>query len=447
MTGADTPKAGSNWLPPMLRPTGADRWSRTRTERTRKDWVIDALVILVVLAGAVATRVEALRTPEQLPADWLVTLDLVLLPISAVVLLWRRRWPLQIAVLLTVFSIASVSSGVACVFAVFALGRYCNPRDAILGMVVLLLPLPIVLTLWPSTDGTATAAFFTVVVTLGVGAWGMFTGTRHELMEALRDRADRAEREQELQVSQARQQERSRIAREMHDVLAHRMALLSLHAGALEYRPDATPEAVARAAGVIRSTAHEALEELRAVIGVLRVEDVLLPDETDGAPADGDSDGRREVTLVPPEAPQPTLADVPQLIREWQQAGARVAVRMDLGQVTEQEVPVTLGRTAYRIIQEGLTNAGKHAAGARVVVTIEGEPGVALRVTVINPRPVETAGRPTQSAIPGTGVGLIGLRERAEIVGGELRCGERADGSFELHACLPWTVASSEAAA
>ena len=113
---------------------------------------------------------------------------------------------------------------------------------------------------------------------VAVVAWGMFVRARRQLVLSLRDRAERAEAEQQLRVEQARQQERARIAREMHDVLAHRISLLSLHAGALEFRPDAPPEEVARAAGVIRASAHQALEDLREVIGVLRDE-----------PGDGDA--------------------------------------------------------------------------------------------------------------------------------------------------------------
>ena len=100
----------------------------------------------------------------------------------------------------------------------------------------------------------------------------MFVRARRQLVLSLRERADRAEAEQQLHVEQARQQERARIAREMHDVLAHRISLLSMHAGALEFRPDAPPEEVARAAGIVRASAHQALQDLREVIGVLREE-------------------------------------------------------------------------------------------------------------------------------------------------------------------------------
>ncbi len=100
--------------------------------------------------------------------------------------------------------------------------------------------------------------------------WGMFVRARRQLVHSLRERARRAEAEQQLRVEQARHHERERIAREMHDVLAHRISLLSLHAGALEFRPDAPAVEVAKAAGVIRDSAHQALQDLREVIGVLR---------------------------------------------------------------------------------------------------------------------------------------------------------------------------------
>jgi signal transduction histidine kinase len=128
----------------------------------------------------------------------------------------------------------------------------------------------------------------------------------------------------------------------MHDVLAHRVSLLSLHAGALEFRPDAPAEEIAEAAGVIRTSAHAVMEELREVIGVLR-------------------DGGEQGT----ERPQPTLCDIPGLVEESRAAGMHVTLEVETG---EAEVPDGIGRTAYRIVQEGLTNARKHAPAAAVAV-------------------------------------------------------------------------------
>ena len=134
-----------------------------------------------------------------------------------------------------------------------------------------------------------------LLLTAVVIGWGLFARVRREHVLSLRERAARLEAEQRLRIEQAREAERRRIAREMHDVLAHRVSLLSLHAGALEFRPDAPPEEIAEAAGVIRATAHAALEELRA--GDRRA-------------------ARRRRAASAPEPPQPTLADIPALVEE-----------------------------------------------------------------------------------------------------------------------------------
>lgn len=196
----------------------------------------------------------------------------------------------------------------------------------------------------------------------------------------------------------------------MHDVLAHRISLLSMHAGALEFRPDAPAEEVARAAGVIRASAHEALEDLREVIEVLR----------------------REEAAALPERPQPTLDDLPALLEETRAAGTAVDGRTDLP--ADAVVPRSLARNAYRVVQEGLTNARKHAAGAPVQVAVDGEPGAGLRVEIRNAAP--PADRPP--APPGAGTGIVGLRERVELAGGDLTHGPTVDGGFRLRAWMPW---------
>jgi signal transduction histidine kinase len=259
--------------------------------------------------------------------------------------------------------------------------------------------------------GTVSDQVFGLVITAAVFAWGMFVRARRQLVLSLRERARRAESEQQLRVAQARQAERARIAREMHDVLAHRISLLSLHAGALEYRPDAPPEEVARAATVIRDSAHQALRDLREVIGVLRDD-----------PADDH-----------PDRPQPTLADLPALVDESRHAGMRV--RLDRRVTDLGAVPDGVGRSAYRIVQEGLTNARKHAHGTRVDVTVAGTAGDGLTVEVRNPWPV---GEQPAVPIPGTGTGIVGLTERASLAGGRLEHGRTPSGDFRLFAWLPW---------
>ena len=225
---------------------------------------------------------------------------------------------------------------------------------------------------------------------------------RRQLLASLRDRAERAESEARLRAEQARMQAREEIAREIHDVLGHRLSLLSVHAGALRVRPDAPPQDIARAAEIIREAAHLALEDLRELVGVLRVPSGLRP--------------------------HPTLGDIGQLVAESSRAGTRVKFTEDVA----GSVPDTLGRTAYRIVQEGLTNVRRHAPGADVEVRVSGAPNTGLEIEVRNSK-AQQAQRPASPA----GHGLIGLAERVALAHGDLEYGPDGDG-WRLVARLPW---------
>jgi signal transduction histidine kinase len=237
-----------------------------------------------------------------------------------------------------------------------------------------------------------------VAVNAALLGWGAYGRTRDELLWEWRARTRRAEQEQTHKVAEARTAERTRIAREMHDTLAHRLTLLATTAGALEYRSDLSPAQVQAAAGVVRRSAGEALDELRTVIGVLRES----PDEL---------------------RPVPGLADLAALVEQERAAGA--VVRLD---VPELDLPSALGLAVYRTCQEGLTNARRHAQGSTVDVVVRVDDG--LRVRVAN-------GPGGRGLGPGTGTGLIGLTERIELLGGTLRAEPRSDG-FELEAWHPW---------
>ena len=163
-------------------------------------------------------------------------------------------------------------------------------------------------------------AFVAVVV-----GWGMYIGSRRELLATLRERAETTESEQAARLAQARTAERTRIAREMHDVLAHRISMVTMHAGALTYRDDLTPDQVRETAGVIQENSHQALIELRQVLGVLRED-----------PGDAD-----------PERPQPSAVDLPGLLDGARDSGMNISA--DLGPV--DTIPDLLGRTAYRVVQ------------------------------------------------------------------------------------------------
>ena len=210
-------------------------------------------------------------------------------------------------------------------------------------------------------------------------AVGAFVGARRDLVTALRARAEQAESELALRADQARLAERTRIAQEMHDVLAHRISLIGLHAGGLEVQPDAGHETVERSATLIRETARAALEDLRGVLGVLRADD-----QPDGADL----------------APQPQLRDVPRLVASSKAAGIAVTLLDDL---PEEPVPEVTGRTVYRVVQEALTNVHKHARDAAATVRLTGKPGDGLVVEVVNVRPVSAG-----TLLPGAGVGLVG---------------------------------------
>ncbi|NKY53270.1 sensor histidine kinase [Nocardia vermiculata] len=244
-----------------------------------------------------------------------------------------------------------------------------------------------------------------ILVYAALVGWGLLIKARQELIASLQDRARRAEAEQGRRVAEARAAERTALAREMHDVLAHRLSLVATYAGALEYREDAKPAQVAKAAGVIREGVHQALGELRDVINVLR------DDET-------------------ADRPQPGLAEVAALVAESRSAG--VAVDVDDEVADKASLPAAVGRTGYRIVQEGLTNARKHAAGLPVFVGIGGAPGAGLQIEIRNP----TGHAPAEA--PGTGTGLVGLTERVRLTGGRLDHEFTAAGEFRVHAWLPW---------
>lgn len=276
---------------------------------------------------------------------------------------------------------------------------------AVLIVVSSRLPLPLPFD-GPERADEAGNVVFMVLLTIGLGTIaGLWIRARREVVAGLQERAERLEREQAARTEQAREQERARIAREMHDVVAHRVSLMVLHAGALEV--SAPDERTAEAAGVIRSTGREALANLRDVLGVLR-----------SPYAVGDS------ALSPP----PVLVDLERLLDDSRAAGIPIE-RTDEG--SPRRLPVIVEQTAYRVVQEALTNVHKHAGDSPTEVAIRYLPGT-LEVEVRNHPP----GKPVD-ALPASGFGLVGLRERVELLGGELEAGPQPDGGFLVLARLP----------
>ncbi|NYH50500.1 signal transduction histidine kinase [Nocardiopsis arvandica] len=304
------------------------------------------------------------------------------------------RWLLVTAFVLLLFFANFVPAAIA----LYSYAVYFDNRRLLVGWFALY-GLAMILAYEANPFGQIFMIGMFLVVPMTFGLW---VGTRRQLIDRLHERAERLEREQHMMAEQAITAERTRIAREMHDVVAHRVSLMVLHAGGLEVSTD-DPRTV-EAAGLIRTTGREALSELRGILGVLR-------DDTAAAPT----------------APQPVLADLDRLVGEWRAAGMRI-IREDSGQ--GPPLPAGVQRTAYRIVQEGLTNAAKHAPGAAVALRLH-RSAHRLEVEVAN-EPVPAPAAP----MPRSGFGLTGLRERVVLAGGSLSAGACPDGGWRMRAIL-----------
>ena len=372
------------------------RWSHA--------WRVAGMLAVVAVAWGPMLR-------GQLDRPRLLWLDLACGAVAFALVFWRRRWPVTVAVLTGVLSAFSgIAAGPAVLAAVSVATRRRIWQVLVIGLVDVAAGQSVVL-VQPS-DAAPVWLNLTVglVFTSGILGWGMYLGSRRELMWNLQHRAERAEAEQELRASQARGTERARIAREMHDVLAHRISQISMHAGALSYRDDLSADEMRASAAVIQEKAHEALTDLRGVLGVLR-------DTETGALLD---------------TPQPTYVDLGLLVHDARESGLHVD-HQDLLDPDDGPVPDVVGRTLFRIVQEGITNARKHAPGALLTIQVSGSPDEGIDVLLCNP----LGFGPTRT--PGAGLGLVGLSERAQLRGGRLE--HRRDGStFVLHGWIPWTT-------
>jgi signal transduction histidine kinase len=392
--------------------------------RSLRDWIVDAAVFALAIGIGIISLTSTLE--DHSPA--FVVLDL-LLGVAAIAALWfRRSHPRAVAAFVLVAAAVSGLAGGAALIVVFNAALRCSRRTLAWITLGALLSSALFAALFP--DGSYVGALLVSILVIGFAVgWGLFARARRDLVATLHERAARLEAESQLHAEQAREAERRRIAREMHDVLAHRISLLSLHAGALEFRPDAPPAEVAAAAAVIRQSARAALEELREVIGVLR-----------------------EETADATQPAQPTLRDLPGLIEEARAAGMRVEADIALpmegagadgpadgaASAAGAAISELTGRAAFRIVQEGLTNARKHAPNALVTVRVGLTDADRLEVELRNPQPVGAALGPAgEEPLPGAGSGLIGLGERVALAGGELAHGPDAGGEYRLRATLP----------
>ncbi|WP_446663995.1 sensor histidine kinase [Flexivirga sp. B27] len=373
-----------------------------------------AIVGFLVLIGEIVGDAKGYGPPHA----W-AWIDAGLGVVSLVLLHWRRRFPFGICLVLTAMSTVSAVSAISSAVALISLTTHRRWRPVVLCSAAGVAAGLIYQLLFPTPDGglsewISTIAIGVLAIALCV-AIGAAIGARRLLVDNLRTQLAVAEDRQHLRTEQARVAERARIAREMHDVLAHRISLVAMHSGALSYRTNLSAEELQQSTAIISDNAHAALTELREVLGVLR---------------DPTSVSQR------PDAPQPTLADLPALV-----AGVRSAdgpVYLDLPDNLSGLTELT-SRNAYRIVQEGLTNRRKHAPGQPISIELA-HADDDLRLSMRNPL---TSVRPDMSNtelldLPDSGLGLVGATERAELLGGELTSGvDRAD-NFVIHARLPW---------
>lgn len=357
------------------------------------------LMLLAYLVAATTLAGEVTADPRPARA-WLV-LDVVVAAIGPALLMFRRRRPIPVVAVLLAMTAVSTTTGAAAAIASVMIRRRYQQALAVAGFALAAVTVNLLVrqgfaTYWP---------IFGVLVLIGAIELGLFLRLRLRLSREAAERVRRAAAEEQTRIEYARRSERLRIARDMHDVLAHRISLLSVHAGALAFRPDAPAAEVAATAEVIRGASHDILTDLQKVIGVLR---------DDGLPPE-------------PELRAPGVQAIGELINDAVRSGQLVRT----GELPRTTIPAAAGRTAYRIVQEGLTNARKHAPGREVRIEFAVEDGL----TVVVSNQLVTSRQP---ALPGTGLGLMGLRERVELLGGRLSYGP-SDGGFRLAAWLPLT--------
>ncbi|MEU8923564.1 histidine kinase [Kitasatospora sp. NPDC048545] len=336
---------------------------------------------------------------------WQMTLS----TLAAVSLFWRRRFPVTV-LLLTMPGSWVDEIWLAPITAVYTVAAE-RPRPRIV------IPCGVLFTLveffhWPLPDdvialsrASALDAIQAVMLAAGPAATGLLARTRRELAARLDELTRGQERESRLLAERVLITERGRLAREMHDVVSHQVSLISIQAGALQV--STTDPAAVTTARTIRELSVRTLDELRQMVGVLR--------GTGGLPD-------------APLAPQPRLADLPRLIEE---SGLAAEAELNPG---DRPWPEAVQRAAYRTVQEALTNITKYAPEAAVHVKVRAK-GRRLRVEVRNDAPPV---HPAET-LPGGGHGLVGLRERAQLLGGTLTAGPTQDGGFEVRAELPAT--------
>jgi signal transduction histidine kinase len=371
---------------------------------SERDWdVLDRALAALLFAGMAVDLTTGHRKGS-------VVLELVVAAVMAVALLWRRKHALVTAtvvmagaaVLLGVLTAPSRAVSVVFVVlvAAYSSGAHLDLRRSLVGFVLITGPIAAVTVIKTPND------IFFPVVFFGIVPWtvGRLIRNQTALARELAEKADREQIEREEEEARATAAERARVARELHDVLAHNLSVMVIQASAARRVVQQDPAAAGQAAEVISATGREALSELRYVFGPVRKQD-------------GDALGA------------PGLANINQLASRAHRAGVPVEIRVE-GKPIQLSPGADLA--AYRVVQEALTNTLKHARGARATVIVRYEPGDVV-VEVLDTGVGGVNGAPAESG----GHGLAGMRERVVLYGGKLDAGRRPQGGFAVRAQLP----------
>ncbi|WP_329340011.1 histidine kinase [Streptomyces sp. NBC_00663] len=388
---------------------------RVRHQLKAHPMALDAVLAVGVLACMVAGSFVdphgpdgvtwGIRTPDPL--------SLVLIGLSAAALVLRRRAPMTVLALTGTFSVIECVTGdprapvaMSAVIALYtvasATDRPTTWRVGLLTMTVLTAaamlggPLP-----WYAQENLGIFAW------TGIGATaGDAVRSRRAFVQAIQDRAEKAERTREEEARRRVAEERLRIARDLHDVVAHHIALVNVQAGVAAHVMDKRPDQAKEALAHVREASRSALNELRATVGLLR--------------QSGDPEA--------PTEPAPGLDRLDELVGTFRSAGLQVEVaRADAGTT----LPAAVGLAAYRVIQEALTNVQKHAGGAAKAEVSVVRVGPNMEITVLD------NGAGAEDSGDGGGHGLLGMRERVTALRGTLTTGPRYGGGFRVHAILP----------
>lgn len=328
-------------------------------------------------------------------------------------LAWRSRWPLAmlgVSLLATVAYLALPGAFPAYVLPVLvavytAAVRGARQRTVAVAAALVPVAVAVVLVFSPDEGGPVRQSLQVVSQLWFALAVGEAVRSQRAFIGAMRERAERAEREHEHEAQRRVDEERVRIAREVHDVVAHSLATVSTQASVGVHVGHDEPERAVEVLEAIKEVSTSALQDLRYALGALR--------------EDADA----------PTAPTPGLHELPELVDRARSSGLSIVLRME---GSPAGLPAALQVAVYRIVQEGLTNVMRHASGAKALVRI----AVTRREVAVDVTD-DGAGGPTTPRTPGSGTGLIGMRERASALGGAFEAGQAAGGGFRVRAVLP----------